>query len=159
MLINNLGGGVSLVDYVKQFNPSCLRILKKYRTSKLLNLHKKYRSDFEIMALMLEVMKDGGAPRFSIMKYTSVNSAQLKKYLGFLIQMGFVEMDMKVSRVLYRSTERGLAFLRHYYVLLGMLLSARIQDAPQALFAKQSNTSDRQQYPITQIVTHLQRTP
>jgi predicted transcriptional regulator len=148
-----------LTDYVREFNVHRLPAFEKYRTSKLLNLRKKYRSDFEIIALMLEVMKDEGAPRFSIMKYTCVNSAQLKKYLESLIQTGFIEMNIKAGRILYRTSEKGLAFLRHYYVLLGMLLSARMQDAPQALFTKQSNTSNGQQHSPTQIVTHLQRTP
>jgi predicted transcriptional regulator len=132
---------------VKELNPCCLPMFKKYRTSKLLNLRKKYRSDFEIIALILEAIKDG-APLFSIMKYTNMNSAQLKKYLGSLIETGFIEMDKKGGRVLYMSSEKGLGFLRHYYVLLGMILSANVQD-----------TSNGPRHSATQIVTHLQSTP
>jgi predicted transcriptional regulator len=148
-----------LADYVKEFDPRCLSTFSKYRTSKLLNLRKKYRSDFEIIGLMLEAMKDDGAPRFSIMKHANINSAQLKKYLESLLEMDFIEMDIKAGRVLYRSSEKGLVFLRYYYALLGMLLSARTQDASAVLFMKQSNASNGQQHSTAQIVTNLQRTP
>jgi predicted transcriptional regulator len=150
---------VSLTAYVKEFNMGRLPAFKKYRTSKLLNLRKKYRSDFEIIALMLEAMKNDAAPRFSIMKYTSVNSAQLKKFLGSLIEMGFIEMNIKADRVLYRTSEKGLAFLRHYYVLLGMLLGAYVEETRPALRMKHGNTFNAQEHSKAQILTNLQRTP
>lgn len=80
-------------------------------------LQKKYRNHFEIIALMLEAVKGGGARRFSIMRRTSVNSAQLKKHLGSLMKMGLVEIDVKGGRTIYKATDRGLEFLRHYNIL------------------------------------------
>jgi len=142
-----------LANYLGELDLYCLPQRKKYRTSKFLNLNKKYRSHFEIVALMLEAMRDNGATRFSIMKYTCINSAQLKKYLRFLTEMGFIEMDIKASRLLYRASEKGLAYLRQYQVLLGMLLSAHALDKPITVVY---NTSNRQQEPVTQIVKHLQ---
>lgn len=142
-----------MINYVGELDLYGLHLRKKYRTSKFLNLNKKYRSHFEIVALMLEAMRDNGATRFSIMKYTSINSAQLKKYLRFLTEMGFIEMDIKASRLLYRASEKGLAYLRQYQVLLGMLLSAYAPDKPITVVY---NTSNRQQESVTQIVKHLQ---
>lgn len=66
---------------------------------------------------MLEAVKGGGARRFSIMRRTSTNSAQLKKYLGSLTELGLVEIDVEGERAVYRATDRGLEFLKHYNIL------------------------------------------
>lgn len=86
-------------------------------------LRKKYRSRLEILASMLEAVKDNGTARYSLMKHTSINFVQLKRYLEYLIDVGFIEADVKDGRALYRASEQGLDFLRQYYVLRGMLLS------------------------------------
>ena len=93
----------------------------------MLPLGKKYRSHFEIIALILEAVKDGGEGRFSIMKHASVNCTQLEKFLSSLIEVGFIEIDTREGKTLCRTTEKGLAFLRQYYVLLGMLLTPQTQ--------------------------------
>lgn len=97
-----------------------------------LPLHKKYRGHFEIIALVLEAVKVDGVTRFSIMKQAGINCAQLKKYLRSLTEMGFVVRELKGERESYRASDEGLEFLRHYYVLLGMLLTsrARVRQAP-----------------------------
>jgi predicted transcriptional regulator len=73
---------------------------------------------------MVEAVKDGGQARFSIMKHASINCGQLNRFLNSLIEMGFIREDVKDGRVMYRASERGLDFLRQYYVLLSMLLAA-----------------------------------
>jgi predicted transcriptional regulator len=82
------------------------------------------RSHFEIIALMVESVKDGGNSRFSIMKRASINCGQLKRFLSSLVNMGFIQEDVKDGKVMYRASQRGLDFLRQYYVLLSMLLAA-----------------------------------
>lgn len=94
----------------------------KYDLSRL-PLGKKYRSHFEIIALILEAAKEGGEGKFAVMKHASVNCTQLDKFLSSLIEIGFIEMHAAEGRMLCRATEKGLAFLREYYVLLGMLLA------------------------------------
>jgi predicted transcriptional regulator len=112
-----------MTNYLKMLNlcSSSLHIKNKLHT---FPLNKKYRGHFEIIALLLEAVKDNGATRFSIMKYASTNYKQLEKYLDGLTEIGFVEMDMREGQCLYKATEKGLNFLRQYYVLLGALLSA-----------------------------------
>lgn len=95
---------------------------EKYRTSKFPNFHKKYRSHFEIIVLMLEAAKGDGASQSSIIRYVGINHKHLKKYLGSLTDMGFVDVNIKKGHVLYRVNEKGIAFLKQYYVLMGMLL-------------------------------------
>jgi predicted transcriptional regulator len=87
-------------------------------------LNRKYRDHLEIIALLLEAAKDNRATMFSIMKHANTNYKQLKKYLHSLIEIGFVEMDTRENQCLYRISEKGLSFLRQYYVLLGMLAVA-----------------------------------
>ena len=94
------------------------------------NLHclvwrKKNRSHFEIIASMLEAMRDNSRALYPIMKHAGSNYTELKKYLNSLTEIGFIEKDIKQGRVLYRASEKGLNFLRQYYVLLGMLFNAR----------------------------------
>jgi predicted transcriptional regulator len=82
---------------------------------------KKYRSYFEIMASILDVARNNSGDRYFLMKRSRVNYAQLKKYLGSLTRIGFIEVEMRGRRIQYCATEKGLAFLRQYYILLGML--------------------------------------
>jgi len=85
---------------------------------------KKYRSYFEIIASILEAIKNGVTVKYSLMKYVGTNSTQLKKYLECLIQMGLIEVNIKNGQIFYETSERGLEFLRQYYVLLNILSGA-----------------------------------
>ena len=86
-----------------------------------LSASKKYRSRFEIMASILDVARNSSGDMYFLMKRTSVNYAQLKKYLGFLTRIRFIEVEMREQRIQYCATQKGLTFLRQYYILLGML--------------------------------------
>jgi len=88
-----------------------------------LPLRNKYRSRIEIIALILEALKHNGANRYLLMKNISVNYAQLERYLEPLADIGFIEVDKEGDQVSYRTSEKGLAFLRQYQSLLRMLLS------------------------------------
>lgn len=85
---------------------------------------KKYRSHFEIIALIVEAVKDGTQAKFSIMKYANVNSGQFNKFLNSLVEMGFIERYLTDGRPLYRASARGQSFLRQYYILLSMLMTS-----------------------------------
>ena len=88
---------------------------------------KRYRNNLEIIASMLETVKDNngnGTARFSIMRNTSINSAQLRKYLDSLTEMGFIEIAAMGDRVKYKATDRGLDFLKQYTVLQRMMLGS-----------------------------------
>jgi predicted transcriptional regulator len=118
---------------------------EKYRTSKFLNLRKN-RSHFEIFALILEAGNKDCAIQYSLMKHANTSHVQLKKYLGSLIRMGFIETNVKDGRILYRTSKKGNSFLAQYYVLLGMLANAQTQN---------KSALDIQQQSATQIVAHL----
>lgn len=113
-------------DRVRSAELLCLPIGKKYSLSTLQPLHKKYRSHFEIIGLVLEAVKASSATPFSIMKHARINCIQVKKYLVSLTEIGFLEVEIRRSRIFYRASKEGLDFLRQYYVLLEMLLTARV---------------------------------
>jgi predicted transcriptional regulator len=122
-----------MANYIIESSISYLPLRKKHDSYDL-PLNKKYRSSFEIIALILESVKDNNEARFSIMKHASINCAQLKKFLNWLVETGFIEMERKEGRVSYKASDKGLAFLRQYYVLLGILLTPRARSkAPRIL--------------------------
>jgi predicted transcriptional regulator len=90
-------------------------------------MQKRYRDTFEILAMMIEAVKENrgnGAPRFSIMRNTSINSAQLKRYLNSLSEMGFIEVNNIGNKTVYKATDRGLDFLKQYNILQRIILGA-----------------------------------
>jgi len=109
---------------------------------------------------MLDAIKDDRATRFSIMKRAGINCTQLKKYLQSLSEIGFIEMYIKDGRVLYGTSEKGLDFLRQYYVLLGMLLSLQTRNGlTGVVYDPERSAFGRESHSATQVVTHLQHTP
>jgi len=98
--------------------------------SNYLPLQKKYRSQMEIIALILEAAGSDGAALYSLMKRTSINYAQLKKYLPSLIEIGFIEAEVGDGKISFRASERGLAFLKQYNILRDMLLSTYVGNKP-----------------------------
>lgn len=100
-----------MANYEREFNLCCVI------------WRKKNRGPLEIIASILEAVKNNGTSRYSLMTQIGSNSAALKKYLKSLTEMGFIETNIKDGQILYRASEKGLDFLRQYYVLLGKMLS------------------------------------
>jgi len=86
----------------------------------LVQICKKYRGHFEIIALILDAARNRYVTRFSIVKYANINYAQLKKYLRVLVETHFIEVHLINGRVLYRTSAEGVNFLRQYDTLLNM---------------------------------------
>ena len=83
---------------------------------------KRYRSSFEIVALILKTA-DGGASRFTIAKRLKTNYILLYRYLNYLIRIGFIDVVSNGKQILYKTSDKGFEFLRMYYNLLKMLYS------------------------------------
>lgn len=118
--------------YIVDRSLSYIPLQKRYRLNGF-PLGKKYRSHFEIVALMVEAVKDCGQPKFSIMKHASINCGQADKFLSSLTEMGFIEQYSMGGRPMYRANERGVAFLRQYYVLLSMFLTSENETKQPAI--------------------------
>ena len=82
-----------LGDHGLAYLPLQKRPQEKYHTCGF-PLGKKYRSHFEIIALIVEAVKDSGQAKFSIMKHSNINCGQLNKFLFSLVEMGFIEQCM-----------------------------------------------------------------
>lgn len=107
---------------------------------------KKYRSQMEIIALILQAAGGNGAPLYSLMKRTGINYAQLKKYLPSLAKIGFVKTEFREGKVSFRVSEKGVAFLRQYNILRDMLLSAYIDNKPFNAIPEENNSPKLQQH-------------
>ena len=71
----------------------------------------KYRSRTDIISQMLEAA-NGGASKTKIMYTAYLSFAQLKEYLSMMIEndlLEYIEGERK-----YRTTEKGLKYLRAY---------------------------------------------
>ena len=84
-------------------------------------IHRKYRDFFEIVASILELAKNTCVSKFFLVKNIGTNSRHIEKYLDILIQKGLLGINYKDGKVLYKTNERGLIFLRHYSVLKEIL--------------------------------------
>ena len=82
---------------------------------------KRYRSSFEVVAAILEVAA-GGVSRFTIARRLNTNYKQLRRYLSYLVRTGFIEAAVRGKQILYKTSGKGLEFLRLYNVLLRMLM-------------------------------------
>jgi len=71
------------------------------------------RSNIEIIADMLRV-GENGAGKTEIMYSANMSYAQLQKYLGFLLNHGFIDkIEIGNPVVTYQVTEKGLGLLRN----------------------------------------------
>ncbi|MEM1563653.1 MAG: winged helix-turn-helix domain-containing protein [Candidatus Bathyarchaeia archaeon] len=98
----------------------CSQICETF-TSKTLIFGKRYRSSFEIIALILEAACDG-ASRFAVANHLKTNYILLHKYLDYLVRIGFVDVEHNGRQILYRTSKKGFEFLKLYHSLLKMLL-------------------------------------
>jgi predicted transcriptional regulator len=81
---------------------------------------KRYRSSFEIVALILKTA-DKGVSRFAMAKRLKTNYSLLHKYLNYLIRIGFIDIEFSGKQILYKTTKKGFEFLRIYHNLLKIL--------------------------------------
>jgi len=84
-------------------------------------LGKRYRSSFEIIASILDIAVEG-VSRFVIANRLNTNYRQLQRYLSYLVRMGFIDVEANGKRILYKTSAKGLKFLRLYHALLETLL-------------------------------------
>lgn len=70
------------------------------------------RSDVEIIAEMLRIGEHGAA-KTKIMYNANMSYSQMKKYLGFLINQGYLDSVRTCNPyVIYQATDRGLNLLK-----------------------------------------------
>jgi predicted transcriptional regulator len=153
--------GLDMTDYAIERNLLTPSLRDKHGLRSL-PLSKKYRSYFEIIASIIDALKDGNKDKYCLMRGTGINYAQLKKYLESLARIGFIRLDIRKSQVQYEVTEKGLCFLGQYFILLGMLWNVQPSDgqdqmvgsASPVTFNRPQNT-DLRLHPYSQGDSHL----
>ena len=80
----------------------------------------KYRSRTDIVSQILEAA-NGGTTKTKIMYKAYLSYAQLKEYLSVLVENGLLEFE-KGSQS-YKTTSKGLLFLKTYSQIGGLILS------------------------------------
>jgi predicted transcriptional regulator len=85
----------------------------------------KYRSRTDIIGLILEAANGGGATKTKIMYKAFLSYAQLKEYLGMLLENGLLEYERETQS--FRTTEKGLHILQMYNQFDEMLLIENIK--------------------------------
>jgi predicted transcriptional regulator len=81
----------------------------------------KYRNRTDIAALILDAA-DGGAAKTKIMYRAFLSYAQLKEYLGVLLENGLLRFQE--GEQLFKTTEKGMRFLE-LYNQVGELISSK----------------------------------
>jgi predicted transcriptional regulator len=84
----------------------------------------KYRSRTEIVSNILDAA-NGGASKSKIMYKAFLSYTQLKEYLSLLIENNLLES--KEGTKVYKTTEKGLKFLRMYNEIGELLKTSTIK--------------------------------
>jgi predicted transcriptional regulator len=71
------------------------------------------RSDASIIAEILNAASPG-AKKTEIVYRVNLNFKQVRKYLDFLDGKGLISIDASNGKKIYRSTEKGKAFVKRY---------------------------------------------
>jgi predicted transcriptional regulator len=79
-------------------------------------IRRKNRSRIEIAASMLEIAKQG-VRKTQLMYLGNLSFELLQKYLNSLIQAGLIDMKSEENQYVYRTTQKGLQFLKDYQEL------------------------------------------
>ncbi|MEW6604461.1 MAG: winged helix-turn-helix domain-containing protein [Thermoproteota archaeon] len=87
----------------------------------------KYRSRTEITSQILEAAH-GGATKTRIMYKAFLTFVQLKEYKSVLVENGLLDFDENTQ--LYKTTEKGLQFLKLYNQLSECVQQPKIRSMP-----------------------------
>ena len=99
----------------------CLYTLRRLREIKLeFEKINKNRTQFDIMAEMLSISRDA-ACKTHILYNANLSFRNLEKYLEVLKRRGFLEIEKKGQKELYRTTQRGLDYLANYSKLVSLV--------------------------------------
>jgi len=81
---------------------------------------RKCRDRLYIMGKILEIARDG-CLKTQIMYRANLSFVQLNEYLGFLLEVGLLKETSEDGKSVYRTTRKGVRFLRNYYKIRDLL--------------------------------------
>ncbi|MDQ3835849.1 MAG: winged helix-turn-helix domain-containing protein [Thermoproteota archaeon] len=89
----------------------------------------KVRTRIEIIGQILEIANGGVSGKTKIMHKANLSYAQLKEYLTALSDKGLISYDFNTCT--FKSTEKGLMFLRNYNHLYELICGMLPDDQRQ----------------------------
>ena len=82
------------------------------------------RDRLGIMAEIMEVAR-GGRLKTQIMYKANLSFSQIRDYLSFLTEMGFLRVRVETRKRIYETTSKGILYIENYREMLSFL---RAQD-------------------------------
>jgi len=86
-----------------------------------LNDPKKRRGRLEIASSILKAAKKG-ARKTQIMYHANLSFTQSSEYINLLIKSGLLEARRRNKKILYKTTSKGIKFIKNYEELKNLLL-------------------------------------
>ena len=87
------------------------------------------RDRLGIMAEIMEVAK-GGRLKTQIMYGVNLSFSQVKEYLSFLIEMGFLRVRVENRKRVYETTAKGIQYIESYREMSNLLRKPESAEAP-----------------------------
>ena len=84
------------------------------------------------LCIMAEIMKiaNGGRLKTQIMYGVNLSFSQLREYLSFLTEMGFLSVRVKNKKKVYETTAKGIQYIESYKEMLNLLRKPEPAEAP-----------------------------
>jgi predicted transcriptional regulator len=86
-----------------------------------LNDPKKRRGRLEIASSILKAAKKG-AQKTQIMYHANLSFTQSSEYINLLIKSGLLETRRRNKKILYKTTSKGIKFIKNYEELKNLLV-------------------------------------
>lgn len=88
------------------------------------------------LGIMAEIMElaNGGRLKTQIMYGVNLSFSQLKEYLSFLIEMGFLRVRVEKRKKVYETTAKGIQYIESYIEMSNLLRKPESAEAPIVLF-------------------------
>ncbi len=84
------------------------------------------------LGIMAEIMKvaNGGRLKTQIMYGVNLSFSQLREYLSFLIEMGFLRVRVENRKRVYETTAKGIQYIESYNEMSNLLRKEECVEAP-----------------------------
>ena len=87
------------------------------------------RDRLGIMAEIMEIAREGRL-KTQIMYGVNLSFNQLKEYLSFLTEMGFLKVHIKNRKRVYETTAKGIKYIENYREMSNLLATSETVETP-----------------------------
>ena len=87
------------------------------------------RDRLGIIAEIIEIA-NGGRLKTQIMYGVNLSFSQVKEYLSFLTEMGFLKVHIENRKRVYETTAKGIKYIENYREMSNLLLTSETVETP-----------------------------